>query len=103
MAFEQKDMSGAIFPNTRKEKPNHPDYRGDMTISGRKYKISGWRKETKNGDPFLSLAIQEEDAAREGRSRAPSQHDGPRPSSRLFDTPAPRQSATPIDDLDCPF
>lgn len=57
MAFEQKDGSGALFKNDRKEKETHPDYRGDCKIDGVDYWISAWVKEGKRGK-FFSLSIQ---------------------------------------------
>ncbi len=61
MAFEQKDNSGAVFSNTKKEKDTHPDRTGDCTIDGRKYWISGWVKQDKNGKQFLSLSFKPKD------------------------------------------
>lgn len=61
MAYEQKDMSGSVFNNPRKEKDTHPDRTGDCTIDGRKYWISGWVKQDKNGKQYLSLAFKPKD------------------------------------------
>lgn len=58
MAFEQRDNSGSIFVNDRKEKDNHPDRTGTALIDGTEYYISGWLKKSKDGKPFLSLAFK---------------------------------------------
>lgn len=83
MAFEQKDMSGSVFANSRKEKDTHPDRTGDCTIDGKKYWISGWVKQDKNGKQYLSLSFKPKDAAPASRGSAPV---------------APRRSAS--DDMD---
>jgi hypothetical protein len=54
-------MSGALFRNQRKEKNTQPDYNGDVTIAGTKYRLSGWIKEGKNGK-FLRLVVSDERA-----------------------------------------
>lgn len=61
MSYEQKDNSGAIFRNDKKEQDNHPDRRGDCLIDGVPYWISGWLKEGKRGQ-FLSLSFKRKDA-----------------------------------------
>jgi hypothetical protein len=56
MAYEQKDNSGAMFVNDRKEKDSHPDRRGDAMIDGKMYWVSGWIKEGKKGK-WMSLSF----------------------------------------------
>jgi hypothetical protein len=58
MAYEQKDGSGSLFPNTKKEQDTHADYKGDVKIDGVGYWINGWKKKDKNGNPYLSLSIK---------------------------------------------
>lgn len=45
--FDQKDTAG-----------NKPQYRGQATIGGIEYKLSGWRKTSKAGATFISGSIQ---------------------------------------------
>jgi hypothetical protein len=63
MAFEQRDNSGAVFVNDRKEKDAHPDRAGSATIGGVEYWVSGWLKKTKAGDPYLSLSFKRKQEA----------------------------------------
>lgn len=75
MGYEQKDNSGTIFKNDRKDKPSHPDRTGTALIDGVEYWISGWIKNGKRGD-FLSLSFKRKDGKSVDRS-APrgSSHD----------------------------
>ena len=59
MAYEQKDNSGSLFKNDKKEKDTHPDYRGDCTVNGVKKSIGAWIKKDKNGKSFISLSFGE--------------------------------------------
>lgn len=62
MAYEQRDNSGSVFVNDRKEKPNHPDRTGKAMIGGVMYYVNGWLKES-NGKKFLSLSFKPIDGA----------------------------------------
>lgn len=62
MAYEIKDMSGSLFPNKDKKTDKHPDRNGTVKIEGVEYWASGWVKQDKNGQPWLSLAFKRKDA-----------------------------------------
>ena len=45
--------SGALFPNDRKTKASHPDYKGSMTdASGQEFWISAWVKQGKRVNSY---------------------------------------------------
>ena len=65
--YEQKDNTGVLFVNDRKESENHPDSRGSGLIYGVDSWISAWRKTSKNGVRYLSLSFQpKEDKSNKG-------------------------------------
>ena len=73
MAFEVKPNTGALFPNQEKKTDKYPDMRGDVHLdktfliglmdkaNGPTVKVSlgAWKKESKEGMKFLSLAASE--------------------------------------------
>lgn len=72
MAYETKDNTGSLFRNNRKESERHPDYNGSVRIDGHDLWISGWLKETKDGQKYFSLAFKRKDgtAARPDAAKA---------------------------------
>jgi hypothetical protein len=62
MGYEQKDNSGSIFANDKKEGANHPDGKGSAMIGGIEYWVSSWNKKTQEGKPWRSIAFTPKDA-----------------------------------------
>ena len=58
-AFEQKELSGALFKNDKKEKESHPDYRGSCKIAGQEWEIGAWLKTSPKGTKYMSLSFSE--------------------------------------------
>jgi hypothetical protein len=54
----EKDMSGAMFKNERKLKPEHPDFNGSVCIEGRQYWLSGWKHTNKNNEAFVTFSFK---------------------------------------------
>lgn len=56
-------LSGVLFKNDKKVKPNQPDYTGNWEDKdGNAHWLSGWIKEGKSGVKFISLSATLKDA-----------------------------------------
>lgn len=67
--YQPKDLTGALFRNQKKERPNQPDYTGYVVIYGEKFRLAGWVKEEPR--KYLSLRVDASD--NEERKPAPAQ------------------------------
>ena len=81
VAYDQKDNSGSIFANDRKESENHPDGKGSCMIDGVEYWVSTWNKKTQEGKPWRSLAF----TRKEAKQAKPPQRQQTKPASSGFD------------------
>ena len=72
MAYEQKDNSGSLFKNDKKEKDTHPDYKGTVKIGGVEYWQNAWVKET-NGRKYFSQSFTPKDAKPQSESKPDKQ------------------------------
>jgi len=75
------EMKGALFPNDKGDNPSRPDMRGEVTIAGVKYSLSGWKNTSKAGNPYLGLKVSEwvekqEAAAPQQAAAQPAMDDG---------------------------
>lgn len=53
--MENKNNSGAIFRNEKKEKPTSPDYSGSARIGDLEYTMSGWINKSREGKSYLRI------------------------------------------------
>ncbi len=58
MSDQQRDNSGILGKNNRKEKDTHPTHSGQCMIDGKQYWISAWVKDGRDGSRFFSLAFK---------------------------------------------
>lgn len=63
MAYEQRNNSGSLFKNDRKNNERQPDYTGNAIINGKNMRVSAWIKKSQNGTAFMSLAFEEVNGA----------------------------------------
>lgn len=63
--FRTAKNSGALYRNDRKTKETDPDIKGQITINGEEFWVSGWSAVSKRGMPYLSLSIIEKDIVHE--------------------------------------
>lgn len=57
--FVRQDGTGQLNKNNFKKTDNHPDYRGEAVIDGKKKELSAWVKTNVKGEKYLSISIQE--------------------------------------------
>lgn len=82
MAYEQKDNSGSLFKNDKRENDKHPHMNGSCVIDGVEYWISAWTKPTKDGaGRWQSLAFKK----KEPRRPEPRQESRPHARGSRFD------------------
>src|SRR5262245_45031065 len=70
-SMADRDMSGSLSKNTRKEKPSHADYAGSIVIEGRKFWLNGWIRDGEKGK-FLSLSVRAADEGNGAAKRKPA-------------------------------
>ena len=61
MAYEQKDNSGSLFKNERREKDTHAHARGSALIDGVEYWLDAWTNEDRNGNKYQSPKFKRKD------------------------------------------
>ena len=87
MAFEQRPDSGRLMAAQSKRSEKAPDYWGEIAIDIKDmtnvqvekgfvtFKLSGWKKRSKSGTTYLSLAIDRRVRKDEPRKPTPRQDD----------------------------
>jgi hypothetical protein len=61
MKYEQKQNTGVLFKNNKKESDRHPDYTGNILLPEGEFMVSAWVKDGKSGK-FFSLSVKKKEA-----------------------------------------
>lgn len=89
MAYEQKELTGSLFKNKKKQTDKHPDTNGSALINDVEYWVSGWTKTTQNGEKWISLAFKPKEGvvvAQEADHRQPPKPGGPKAFGDMDDS-----------------
>lgn len=109
MAYETKEMTGALFVNENKEHDRQPDYTGNIKINGKLWRLAGWKTESRGGIDYIGIRISDpEEFKRQQQGQMPQA-----PTRRLSDDEFQRRRreqmqsrpdpAADYDDDDIPF
>ena len=74
MAYEQRDLTGSLFKNDKRETDSHPNAKGSALIDGVSYWMDAWTNEAKDGSKYQSLKFKRKDVqSAQGSQGAPIQ------------------------------
>lgn len=95
MAYEERNNSGTLFRNDRRQNDRQPEYTGTAIINGAQMRISAWVRTSKNGNKFFSLSFDEPQPKQDYAPKEQKQYAPQKPTA----APAAPQSSDP----DLPF
>jgi hypothetical protein len=52
------ELRGVLFKNERRTTDNHPMYKGEAQIDGKKYWLAAWARDGRDGNKFMSLSFE---------------------------------------------
>lgn len=61
MAYEIRERSGSLFPNTDRQSEASPNATGKALIGGQMYRIAAWKKESASGVFYMTLKFTAEE------------------------------------------
>lgn len=76
MAFEKRDLSGALFTNKDRKTDNHPNMNGYVMVEGKEYWLSGWTKDGEKGR-WISLALKPKEEQPQQKRQERTSYDEP--------------------------
>jgi uncharacterized protein (DUF736 family) len=72
--MEERNNSGALFKNDKKDSDKHPDYKGSATVGGVEYWLSAWiNTAATSGKKYMSLRLEPKQAQATNGNAQPEQ------------------------------
>lgn len=70
--FQQKENSGALFRNDRKERDDQPSHKGSALIDGTEYWMSAWVNVSKSSDrKYFGMKFEKKEQQRNTAAGSP--------------------------------
>ena len=60
--YQQKDNTGVIFKNDKRNGENDPNGKGTIMVDGVEYWLSAWTNTDKNGNKYQKVSVQPKEA-----------------------------------------
>ena len=92
MSDYDETNKGIIFLEEDKKTEKSPDYTGKVNVEGAEFRVAGWKRVSKNGKPFISLAVSD-----------PDEHKKPEGKEKLSKNTQVESDDEPINISDIPF
>ncbi len=70
MAFEKRELTGALFANRNRRSDKEPQARGYVIINGEEWELAAWTKDGRDGK-WQSLAAKRAQPRQENRRQEP--------------------------------
>lgn len=77
---EQKDNTGVLFANDKKNSDRDPDGKGSATIGGIEYWVSSWVNRSKSGHAYKTLRFTPKNQPQSRQSPRPAPAAAPKPA-----------------------
>ena len=87
--YQQKDDSGVLFKNDKKETDSHPDYKGNAMIDGTEYWFSAWINTSKSGTKYMKTSFSKKEVAHNNGMQQVQQAMAPIPEEQYADSDIP--------------
>lgn len=96
--YVQKDNSGSLFKNDRKENDLQPSMKGSAKVNGQEFWVSAWTNTSQKGDKYISFRLEPKEEIQESTDPQ-AQY---RPAAKAAPAPQPAAPVAAQDD-DIPF
>lgn len=68
--MQNKDGTGVLFQSKEVKSDKHPTHSGTLQINGKEVKLTGWRKMSAKGTPYISLSFGEKQERQPGEDES---------------------------------
>lgn len=95
--YVQKNNSGSLFKNDRKENDLQPSMKGSAKVNGQEFWVSAWTNTSQKGDKYISFKLEPKEEIPVNTDPQAQYRSAPTQAAPV--TPAPAPDAPKDDDI----